>query len=178
MRVLITGITGFVGSHLVEYILAHHPETEIFGIKRWRSPKDNIRHLLNKVKLYDCDLRDLGSLIRVFGEVKPNVIFHLAAQSFVPTSYNAPVDTLDTNVSGTCNLLEAVRILKLDPMIHICSSSEVYGQVRPEEIPIRESCPLRPVSHVRGQQSGRGHARLHVLARLQNPHRAHAHVHP
>jgi len=146
MRVLITGITGFVGSHLVEYILAHHPGTEISGIKRWRSPKDNIRGVLNKVKLYDCDLRDLGSLIRVFGEVQPDIIFHLAAQSFVPTSYNAPADTLDTNVIGTCNLLEAVRILKIDPVIHICSSSEVYGQVKPEEVPITESCPLRPVS--------------------------------
>jgi GDP-mannose 4,6-dehydratase len=146
MRVLITGITGFVGSHLVEYILANHSQTEIHGIKRWRSPKDNIRHVLDKMKLYDCDLRDLGSLIRVFGDVKPDVIFHLAAQSFVPTSYNAPADTLDTNVIGTCNLLEAVRILKLDPVIHICSSSEVYGQVKPDDLPIREACPLRPVS--------------------------------
>ena len=146
MRVLITGITGFVGSHLVEYILANHPQTEIHGIKRWRSPKDNIRHVLDKLKLYDCDLRDLGSLIRVFGDVKPDIIFHLAAQSFVPTSYNAPADTLDTNVIGTCNLLEAVRILKLDPVIHICSSSEVYGQVKPDDLPIRETCPLRPVS--------------------------------
>lgn len=146
MRVLITGITGFVGSHLVDYILANHPRTEIVGIKRWRSPKDHIRHVLNRVTLHDCDLRDLGSLIRVFGEVKPDVIFHLAAQSFVPTSYNAPADTLDTNIIGTCNLLEAVRILKLDPVIHICSSSEVYGQVKPDEVPIRETCPLRPVS--------------------------------
>lgn len=146
MRVLITGITGFVGSHLAEYILAHHHSTEIFGIKRWRSPKDHIRHLLDKVTLYDCDLRDLGSLIRVFGEVMPDIIFHLAAQSFVTTSYIAPVDTLDNNVTGTANLLEAVRILKQDPVIHICSSSEVYGQVLPDEVPIRETCPLRPVS--------------------------------
>jgi GDP-mannose 4,6-dehydratase len=102
--------------------------------------------VLDKLKLYDCDLRDLGSLIRVFGDVKPDIIFHLAAQSFVPTSYNAPADTLDTNVIGTCNLLEALRILKLDPVIHICSSSEVYGQVKPDDLPIRESCPLRPVS--------------------------------
>ncbi len=146
MRVLITGITGFVGSHLVEYILAKHPQTEIFGIKRWRSPKDNIRHVLDKVTLFDCDLRDLSSLIRVFGGVKPDVIFHLAAQSFVTTSYTAPVDTLDCNITGTCNLLEAVRILKLDPVIHICSSSEVYGQVGKDDVPIRETCPLRPVS--------------------------------
>lgn len=146
MRALITGITGFVGSHLAEYILANHPETEISGIKRWRSPKENIRHVIGKVKLYDGDLSDLGSLIRIFGEVKPDIIFHLAAQSFVPTSFNAPVDTLDCNVNGTCNLLEAVRILKLDPVIHICSSSEVYGQVLPDEVPIHENCPLRPVS--------------------------------
>ncbi|MCX7825826.1 MAG: GDP-mannose 4,6-dehydratase [Verrucomicrobiae bacterium] len=146
MRVLITGITGFVGSHLVEYILANHPQTEVFGIKRWRSPKDNIRHLLDRVTLHDCDLRDLGSLIRVFDAVKPDVIFHLAAQSFVSTSYVAPVDTLECNISGTANLLEAVRILRLDPVIHICSSSEVYGQVTKDDVPIRETCPLRPAS--------------------------------
>jgi len=148
MRVLITGITGFVGSHLAEYILANHAQTEIFGIKRWRSPKDNIRHWQDhpKVKIHDCDLRDLGSLIRVFGEVKPDVIFHLAAQSFVTTSYMAPLDTLECNVAGTANLLEAIRILKLDPIVHICSSSEVYGQVTRADIPIRETCPFRPVS--------------------------------
>jgi GDP-mannose 4,6-dehydratase len=148
MRALITGITGFVGSHLAEYILAEHPQTEIFGIKRWRSPKDNIRSFINnpKIKIYDCDLRDLGSLIRVFGEVKPDVIFHLAAQSFVTTSFNAPHDTLECNVGGTCNLLEAIRILKIDPVVHICSSSEVYGQVTKADLPIRETCPLRPVS--------------------------------
>lgn len=148
MRVLITGLTGFVGSHLAEYILANHPETELFGIKRWRSPKDNVRQLLNnpKLKVYDCDLRDLGSLIRVFGEVKPDIIFHLAAQSFVTTSFMAPVDTLECNISGTANLLEAIRILKLDPVVHICSSSEVYGQVTKADLPIRETCPLRPVS--------------------------------
>jgi GDP-mannose 4,6-dehydratase len=148
MRVLITGITGFVGSHLVEYILANHPQTEIFGIKRWRSPKENIRHLLNNpnIKIHDCDLRDLSSLIRVFGEVKPDVIFHLAAQSFVTTSYMAPQDTLECNTNGTANLLEALRILKLNPVTHICSSSEVYGQVTKADIPIRETCPFRPVS--------------------------------
>jgi GDP-mannose 4,6-dehydratase len=149
MRILITGITGFVGSHLAEYISANHPQTEIFGIKRWRSPQNNIRQLLNsnpKIKIHDCDLRDLGSLIRVFGEVKPEVIFHLAAQSFVTTSYMAPLDTLECNISGTANLLEAIRILKQDPIVHICSSSEVYGQVTQADIPIRETCPFRPVS--------------------------------
>lgn len=146
MKALITGITGFVGSHLAEYIISNHAETEIFGTKRWRSPKDNIRGILDKIHLHDCDLRDLSSLIAVLNEVKPDFIFHLAAQSFVTTSFLAPVDTLECNVIGTTNLLEAIRITKIDPVIHICSSSEVYGQVTKDDLPIREDCPLRPVS--------------------------------
>lgn len=146
MKALITGITGFVGSHLAEYIISNHAETEIFGTKRWRSPKDNIRGILDKIHLHDCDLRDLSSLIAVLNEVKPDFIFHLAAQSFVTTSFLAPVDTLECNVIGTTNLLEAIRITKIDPLIHICSSSEVYGQVTKDDLPIREDCPLRPVS--------------------------------
>lgn len=146
MRVLITGITGFVGSHLVDYILEHKPEVRIFGIKRWRSPLDNIEHALERITLFDADLRDLSSIIHVLNETSPEVIFHLAAQSYVPTSYTAPVDTLTTNVIGTANLLEAVRLNKLTPVVHICSSSEVYGQVRPDEVPIKETNPFRPAS--------------------------------
>jgi GDP-mannose 4,6-dehydratase len=115
-------------------------------LKRWRSPKDNIRGILGKIRLYDADLRDLASLLGLLEKHPPDYIFHLAAQSFVPTSYLAPADTIETNVVGTVNLLEAVRIRKLNPLIHICSSSEVYGQVEPKDIPIREDCPLRPVS--------------------------------
>lgn len=146
MKVIITGVTGFVGSHLVDYVLKESPGTEIFGLKRWRSPMDNISHVADKITLYDCDLRDLSSLIYMFNEVRPDVIFHLAAQSYVPTSFIAPIDTLSTNILGTANLLEAVRLGKLDPVIHICSSSEVYGQVKPDEIPITENTPLRPAS--------------------------------
>jgi len=146
MKALITGITGFVGSHLAEYITSAHSEVEVSGTKRWRSPKDNIRGILDKIHLHDCDLRDLSSLINVLNEVKPDLIFHLAAQSFVTTSFLAPVDTLECNVIGTTNLLEAIRITKIDPLVHICSSSEVYGQVTKEDLPIKEDCPLRPVS--------------------------------
>ncbi len=146
MKSLITGITGFVGSHLADYILEEHPGVEVSGIKRWRSPQDNIRQLRHRVKLHDCDLRDLSSLIHVLSQVEPDVIFHLAAQSYVTTSYIAPADTVEVNVGGTLNLLEAVRICELDPVIHICSSSEVYGQVTEKDIPITEECPLRPVS--------------------------------
>ena len=146
MRVLITGITGFVGSHLAEYILAQHPTVQVHGTKRWRSPRDNVRQIIGKVTLHDCDLRDLSSLISVLSGVQPDIIFHLAAQSYVSTSYTAPADTMETNVLGTVNLLEAVRLCRLDPVIHICSSSEVYGQVTEQDLPIREDCPLRPVS--------------------------------
>ena len=146
MRVLITGITGFVGSHLAEYVLAEQPGVEVHGLKRWRSPKDNLSQVLDRVTLHDGDLRDLSSLITILGKVRPEVIFHLAAQSFVTTSYTAPVDTIETNVCGTVNLLEAVRICKISPVIHTCSSSEVYGQVQPDEVPIDEETPLRPVS--------------------------------
>ncbi|MBN2239571.1 MAG: GDP-mannose 4,6-dehydratase [Dehalococcoidales bacterium] len=146
MRVLITGLTGFVGSHLADFILANHPDVEIFGLKRWRSPLENVAHIMDKITLYDCDLRDLSSLMSQFESIKPDVIFHLAAQSYVPVSYVAPVDTLTTNVIGTANLLEAIRILGIDPLVHICSSSEVYGQVKPDEVPIRETNMFRPAS--------------------------------
>jgi len=146
MKVLITGITGFVGSHLAEYILTNHPEVAVHGLKRWRSPKDNIRGILDKIQLHDGDLRDLSSMVGVLQVSKPDIVFHLAAQSFVTTSYSAPIDTLDCNISGTANLLEAIRICGMNPVIHICSSSEVYGQVAKEDLPIREECPLRPVS--------------------------------
>jgi GDP-mannose 4,6-dehydratase len=146
MKVLITGITGFVGSHLAEYILTNHPEVAVHGLKRWRSSKDNIRGILDKIQLHDGDLRDLSSMVGVLQATKPDIVFHLAAQSFVTTSYSAPIDTLDCNISGTANLLEAIRICGMNPVIHICSSSEVYGQVAKEDLPIREECPLRPVS--------------------------------
>ncbi len=146
MRILITGITGFVGSHLAEYILNLNEGHEVYGICRWRSPKDNLEKIYNKVTLLDADLCDLGALIRHFKMVKPDIIFHLAAQSYVLTSFNSPVQTLWSNVIGTTNVLEAVRITEIDPVIHICSSSEVYGQVSEADVPIRETCPFRPAS--------------------------------
>jgi len=149
-KVLITGITGFVGSHLADYILAEFPNVQIVGLVRWRSPKDNIKHILNKIKLCYADLLDLPSLETLLDKEKPDVIFHLAAQSYVDFSFIAPIATLKANVIGTANLLEAAKRLKLnfnyDPIIHICSSSEVYGQVKENETPIKENNPFRPAS--------------------------------
>jgi len=144
MRALITGVTGFVGSHMAEFLL--NKGVEVHGAKRWRSPMDNIKHIRNEITLEECELRDFASINRVISKVRPDVIYHLAAQSYVPASFILPGDTLAVNVIGTANLLEAIRLNKIDPIVHICSSSEVYGQVRPEEVPIKETNPLRPVS--------------------------------
>ena len=146
MTILITGITGMVGSHLAEYALREHPGVAVHGMVRWRSPLDNIRSILPKIQLHQAELRDLNSLVKLMRQVKPDWIFHLAAQSYVTTSFDLPADTLHTNVIGTTNLLDAVRIVGLDPRIHICSSSEVYGQVTKDELPIRETNPFRPAS--------------------------------
>ena len=146
MRVLITGITGFVGSHLADYILSLPEAIEVYGLARWRSPLDNIKHLGDAITLKYGDLADQGSLIRILQDIKPDYLFHLAAQSYVVTSFDAPIDTLQTNIIGTANLLEAVRISKIDPTILICSSSEVYGRVNESDVPIKEDCPFRPAS--------------------------------
>ena len=146
MKALITGITGFVGSHLAEYVLSLNKGHEVYGLCRWRSPKDNLREVYDKINVLEADLFDLGSLVRHFESVKPDIIFHLAAQSYVLTSFNSPAHTLWANVIGTTNLLEAVRITGIDPVIHICSSSEVYGQVKKEDVPIKETCPFRPAA--------------------------------
>ena len=146
MKVLITGITGMVGSHLADYLLDCHPDVEIHGLVRWRSPLDNIRSIKSKVTLHYAELRDLNSLALLLKKVAPDRIYHLAAQSYVTVSFDTPADTLHTNVIGTVNLLDAVRFAGLDPKIHICSSSEVYGQVREDEVPIRETNAFRPAS--------------------------------
>lgn len=146
MRVLITGITGMVGSHLAEYCL-ERGDVEVVGTVRWRSPRHNIAAVADRVRLVDCDVRDQAGVRRVLEDVRPDAIFHLAAQSFVPASWNGPADTLTTNVIGQVHLLEAMRDLELtDVPVHIAGSSEEYGLVRPEEIPITEENPLRPLS--------------------------------
>jgi GDP-4-dehydro-6-deoxy-D-mannose reductase len=172
VRVLITGITGMAGSFLAEYLADHHPDVEVFGTFRWRSKLDNLQDLRNRGKLnvldegqritdqaslrrfvrpgevtvIDCELQD-GSAVRgVIRAVQPDKVFHLAAQSFVPTSWTAPAATLTNNIVSQVNLFEAIREARLDPVIHVAGSSEEYGLVYPDEAPILESNPLRPLS--------------------------------
>lgn len=144
-RVLVTGVTGFAGSHLVDYMLTRN-DCEIFGIQRWRSRTENIEHFRDRITLVECDLRDATSTRDTIEKVRPDWIFHLAAQSFVPTSWIAPTESLTTNILGQLNLFEAVRHLGLKCRIQLACSSEEYGMVRPDEIPIRETNPLRPLS--------------------------------
>lgn len=151
-KVLITGITGMVGSHLVDFLL-ENTNWDVHGMYRWRSPQDNIEHLLPRVNagdrvfLHYGDLCDYISLQNVIEKVKPDYVFHLAAQSFPKTSFTSPLETLETNIQGTERLLEAIRKCKdIDPWIHVCSSSEVFGRVPKEKIPINEECTFHPAS--------------------------------
>ena len=146
MRALITGITGFAGSHLAEFILSNHPDVEVYGIMRWRSRTENIEAIEQRVKLVECDLRDATSVKTLLGRVRPDMVFHLAAQSYVPSSWNAPGESLTTNIIGQLNIFEAVRELKIEPWIQIACSSEEYGLVKEDELPIKETNPLRPLS--------------------------------
>lgn len=148
---LITGITGMVGSHLADYLL-EHTDWNIVGMYRWADSLHNIDHLLervnnnNRVKLVYGDLTDAGSLDTVVKQTQPDYVFHLAAQSFPLTSFTSPIQTLDTNVQGTMRLLESLRHYKPDAIIHVCASSEVFGRVSQDKLPIKEDCPFHPAS--------------------------------
>lgn len=147
-RCLITGITGFVGSYLAEFLLEKdNINIEVYGIKRWRSRMENIEHIKDKITLIECDLRDASSVTNCIEEIQPDKIFHLAAQSFVPTSWHAPAETLTTNLLCTLNIFEAVRKANLiNTKIQIAGSSEEYGMVYENEVPIKETNPIRPLS--------------------------------
>ena len=145
MRALITGFTGFVGSHLADYLVARD-DVEVFGVHRWRSRLDNVEHLGPRVRRVECDLRDAAGVRHLLRDVRPDRIYHLAAQSYVPASWVAPAETLSGNVLCQLNVFEALRDLELPVRVHIAGSSEEYGLVLPEEVPTREDSPLRPLS--------------------------------
>jgi len=140
----ITGITGFVGSHLAEFLLTKN--YRVFGLVRARSNLENIKHLSNKIRLITGDVTDAISLRKALSECKPDEVYHLAANSYVPYSWTQPVEVFNTNAIGFINLLEAIRNFNLNPKIMIAGSSEEYGMVYEEEVPIKETNPLRPLS--------------------------------
>ena len=152
--VLITGITGQVGSQLADYIL-ENTEHNVVGMMRWQEPLDNLYHLTDRINkkdrisLYYADLNDAMSVNRMIDEIRPDYISHLAAQSYPQTSFNIPIETLQTNIIGTAHLLEAIRQVdppsQYDPVVHICSSSEVYGRA-PTGVTLKEDTPLHGAS--------------------------------
>ena len=150
-RALITGITGMVGSHLAEY-LVEHTNWEIVGMCRWRSPLDNLSNIAGRINAGDNvsllygDLRDTLSIQQVVAKAKPDYVFHLAAQSFPRTSFDSPLDTMDTNIQGTVRVLDALREHAPKAIIHVCASSEIFGRVPREKLPIDEECTFHPAS--------------------------------
>ena len=150
-KVLITGITGMVGSHLADYLLSN-TKWKIYGACRWRSPTDNIKHLVNfinvkkRIHLEYMDLTDYSSVENSVKKIKPDIIFHLAAQSFPKASFDMREVTFDTNILGTDRLLNSVLQLKLNPIIHICYSSEIFGKVKKKDLPIKETNSFHPAS--------------------------------
>ncbi|MEC7788688.1 MAG: GDP-mannose 4,6-dehydratase [Chloroflexota bacterium] len=147
-RILITGVTGSGGSYLAEYIVQHHPDVAVHGIGRWHSTstEDNLSSIRDSVTVHECDLLDFSSIIATLEEIQPDVIFHLAAHANVRASFQTPLSVLNNNIMGTANLFEAIRAAKLKPVFQMCSTSEVYGQVAPEDVPIKEETPMRPAS--------------------------------
>ena len=150
-RVLITGFTGMVGSHLADYLL-ESTDWDIFGLLRWNDRTENIEHLMpminnkERVFLEYGDINDLSSLLHVFSKVNPDYVFHLAAQSYPKTSFDSPLETLETNILGTAKVLDAIKKLGQDPIIHVCASSEVFGRVPKEFLPIHEDVTFHPAS--------------------------------
>jgi GDP-mannose 4,6-dehydratase len=139
-------VAGSGGSYLAEYILQHHPEVEVHGIARWHSAARYRDLFEGRVTVHECDLLDFGSVLAAVERARPEGVFHLAAHANVRASFDIPGVVLQNNILATSNLFEAIRRLKTDPLVQLCSTSEVYGQVDPADVPIREDAPLRPVS--------------------------------
>lgn len=150
-KALITGITGMVGSHLAEFIFKE-TDWDIIGLTRWRSSLENIKSLVphinqrNRVSIVYGDLRDTQAIDHAVKISKPDYVFHLAAQSFPLTSFDSPLDTMDTNIQGTIRVLDALKKYKSEALVHVCSSSEVFGRVPKEKVPIGEDCNFHPAS--------------------------------
>lgn len=147
-RILITGISGSGGSYLAEHVVEHQQGVEVHGISRWHSTSStqNLAGIARQVVNHECDLNDFSSVFTVVRQVRPDAVFHLASHANVRASFITPLAVLNNNIMGTANLFEAIRLAGIDPVIQLCSTSEVYGQVDPKDVPITEDTPLRPSS--------------------------------
>lgn len=147
-RALITGVSGSGGSYLAEYIAQQHPAVELHGFSRWHSTtsSDNLASVRDQITVHEVDLTDFGAVFSTLREVRPDAIFHLASHANVRASFATPNAVLANNILNTSTLFEAIRLAELDPVVQLCSTSEVYGQVDPKFVPITEDAPMRPVS--------------------------------
>ena len=145
-NILVTGGTGFVGSHMIDYILKYaiRPDQKVYCTKRRMEDTKNVDHIDDeRLEFVDCDLLDAHSIRRAVEVSKPEKVFHFAAQSFPEVSFKMPVITLQTNTLGTTHLLEAIKESDYDPVIVSISTSEVYGMPEENEVPIKETNPIR-----------------------------------
>lgn len=146
-RALVTGIAGSGGSYLADYIATAHPGVMLYGLARWHTrDTGNLQGPGGRANVHECDLTDLSSVVRALQAIRPDVVFHLAAHANVRAGFDVPLAVIQNNVMGTANLFEGLRLTRLDPLVVHCSTSEVYGAVRAEDLPITEACPLNPVS--------------------------------
>ena len=151
---LITGVTGMVGSHLADFLI-DQTEWDIHGLMRWNEDVQNISHLSERINRKDRvfleygDLNDFASLVSIVKKIQPDYVFDLAAQGYPKTSFDSPIETIETNVLGTCKLLESIRLSHKNYQnvkIHVCASSEVFGRVPKKYLPIDEEVPFHPAS--------------------------------
>lgn len=146
MRVLVTGISGFIGSHLAEYLTQALPNVELFGLVRPRACVTTLKKVVDRIKVVEADVRDQASVLKALSEIRPERIFHLAGQSAVEASFRVPAETFSINALGTVNLLEALLELQINPVVLIASSAEVYGLAYADELPLKETAAFRPLS--------------------------------
>jgi len=145
MKVLITGIAGFVGSHFVDFLLKKKGVV-VYGIEKLKANTAKIDHAIKKIKYYECNINNYQALHRLLAKIKPDFIVHLAAQASPLASWKSPVDTIKINAIGQVTLFEVIRNLGINPKTILAGSCEEYGFVKKSEIPIKETHPLRPLN--------------------------------
>ena len=160
MRILITGVAGFVGRHLFNRLCQQYPDADIHGTSIEQSPRMGSERLTYHV----VDLKDANAIHDLIAEVQPEQIYHLAAQSSPRKSFQIPWETLENNIKAQLNIILACIDLKIKPRILVISSAEIYGPVQPEQLPINENAPLRPTNPYGVSKVAQGYVRAAILS--------------